>query len=115
MSAETVERCGIEPVPKIHHRGFPTFFNTKDKILSNISRWINSPPLWRKSKVLEQFPRHLQAWTDKDVLRVAKKYLTPDQFVVLVVATSRLLLATPTPGGFKTCFGSYHEWPGAIR
>ncbi|HXI71791.1 MAG TPA: pitrilysin family protein [Verrucomicrobiae bacterium] len=113
MSAEPVSEAELNLAKKGIIEGFPNFFNTKEKIAEQFAqdeftgRHAKDPQFWKN------FRANLQAVTEQDVLRVAKKYLTPDQFAVLVVGNeAEILLGYPThPVDLKRLFGSFHEWP----
>jgi predicted Zn-dependent peptidase len=113
MSAQPVSDAELNLAKKSIIEGFPNFFNTKEKIAEQFAqdeftgRHAKDPQFWKN------FRTNLQSVTKEDVLRVAKKYLTPDQFVVLVVGNEPdILLGYPThPVDLKALFGSFHEWP----
>ena len=113
MSAGPVSEAELNLSKKSIVEGFPNFFNTKEKIVEQFAmdeftgRHAKDPQFW------QNFRANLQAVTDQDVLRVAKKYLTADKLVVLVVGNQAdILLGYPThPVDLKALFSSYHEWP----
>jgi zinc protease len=92
---------------------FPQTFATKSSVAGTFARdeftgrRAKDPEFWKN------FRANIQAVTKEDVQRVAKKYLTPDQLVVLIVGNEPdILLGYPThPVDLKTLFGSFHEWP----
>jgi zinc protease len=113
MSAQLVSDAELDVAKKGIIEGFPNFFNTKEKIAEQFAmdeftgRHAKDPQFWKN------FRAKMQAVTKEDVLRVAKKYLTPDKFVVLVVGNEPdILLGYPThPADLKTLFGTFHELP----
>ncbi|MDD5139851.1 MAG: pitrilysin family protein [Verrucomicrobiales bacterium] len=113
MSAQPVSDAELNLSKKSIIEGFPNFFNTKEKIVEQFAmdeftgRHAKDPQFW------QNFRANIQSVTKEDVLRVAKKYLTPDKFAVLVVGNQAdILLGYPThPVDLKTLFGSFHEWP----
>jgi zinc protease len=113
MSAQPVSEAELDLAKKGIIEGFPTYFNTKQKIAEQFAmdeftgRHAKDPQFWK------DFRANLQAVTDQDVLHVAKKYLTWEQFVVLIVGNEPdILLGYPThPEDLKTLFGTFHDWP----
>ena len=113
MSTQPVNAAELEVAQKGLIEGFPNFFNTREKIAEQFAmdeftgRHAQDPQFWKN------FRANLQAVTPQDVLRVAKKYLTSDRFVVLVVGNREdILRGDPThPVDLKSLFGSFHEWP----
>lgn len=121
IALEEVKRIATAPVTEteinLSKRGFidrfPRNFASKDQIAAQFAfdeftgRYAKDPEFWKK------FRDRLQAVTPEDISRVAKKYLTPDKLVVLVVGNEAdVLLGHPNhPVDLKTLFGQYHELP----
>jgi predicted Zn-dependent peptidase len=101
---EEIKRITSEPVSdqelNTSKRGFierfPRQFSTKTQVATQLAmdeftgRYARDPQYWKKVR-----PK-IEAVTKDDVLRVAKKYLSPDKFVLLAVGEKdQILLGHP--------------------
>jgi zinc protease len=107
ISAEPVSDKEINIAQKSYINTFPQKFATKSAVADQFAgdeftgRHANDPEFWKN------FRARIQAVTKADVQRVAKKYLTPENLVVLVVGNQEeILLGHPDhPAKLKELLG----------
>jgi len=113
IAAAPVSDAELNIAKRSYIDSFPQTFATKASVASTFARdeftgrHAKDPEFWKN------FRANIQAVTKEDVQRVAKKYLTPDQLVVLIVGNEPdILLGYPThPVDLKTLFAKFNEWP----
>jgi len=117
---EEIKRITTEPVTdeelKVTKQGFlerfPRTFATKGQVAGLFAqeeftgRYAKNPNYWK------EYRTKLEAVTKDDVLRVAKKYLTPDKLTILVVGQKEdILLGHPNHAVKLTDLGKFTDVP----
>ena len=112
MIAQPVKPEELTEAKRAYIDSFPRYFPTKDQTAAALAREEFTGRYARDPKFFAEVRSRIEAVTPEDVQRVAKKYLHPDQLVILVVGNKDdILLGHPNHPTKLSDLGKITELP----